>query len=109
MRLLSGGRRKPVKEIKKGEPGIYWNSIGGQYYAYDGKSDYAISMLRDEKMPIISIKFSDNYFKSIYKLTPKEVAMHIENMKRGISSIRAQIGWLEKHLSLVSGKRTKNS
>lgn len=83
-------------------------TIGGQYYAYDGKSDYIIHMLRDEKMPITSIKFSDSYFKSIYKLTPKEAAMHIENMKRGISSIRAEIGWLEKRLSLVSRKKPKN-
>lgn len=99
---------KPVRAIEKGKPGIYWNSRGGQYYAYNGKSGYAMCMFSDEKIPINSIKCSGNYDR-IYRLTPKEVAMHIEILERDIPSIRFQIGWLEKHLSLISRKRARNS
>ncbi len=98
---------EPVKAIERGKSGIYWDSRGGQHYFYDGKSDYVTPMFSDEKIPLISPYLKSRYSR-IYKLTSREVAMHIAILRRGIPQIRAEIGWLEEHLSLTSRKRAKN-
>jgi len=86
-------RNVPTGPIQKGNPGIYWNSKSGPYYAYDGKSDYATPMWNPaEKIPI-------SYLKKVHKLNSREVRRYIESCKNGIGSLRCQIRWMEKYLS----------
>ena len=56
------------------------------------------------KKTLSSFKFTEEACEKIFKLTPEEVNGHIQNMKRGISGIRFQVGWLEEHLSLTNKK-----
>lgn len=106
LRLLNKNH-KPVEAIEKRKQGIYWNSCGGQLYAFNGKSDYVMPMFSDEKIPLTSPYLKPRYGR-LYRLTPKEVGMHIKILERGIPSIRFQIGWLEKNLSSMYKRRKRS-
>ncbi len=108
LRMLNKNH-KPVKAIEKGKSGIYWSARGGQHYFYDGKSNYVTPMFSDETIPINHKYLKPSSYSRLYKLTPKEVDMHIAILRRGIPQIRYEIRWLEEHLSLTSRKRTRNS
>jgi len=96
MKLLN--RKRDPGPIRKGKPGIYWDARSGPYYAYDGVSDYAVYIFdTDHKVPITSLK-------RVYRLTRKEVEVHIADHKKGIRQIRAQIRCLEKNLVLYQNR-----
>jgi len=94
MRRILNRKRTPGP-IKKGECGIYWDSRSGPYYGYDGESDYAFFLFfPNHKVPISSLK-------RVYRLTRKEVELHIADYERGIRQIRAEKNCLERNLNLL--------